>query len=160
MKRSPMAPRRTRVATSHPAARATAAKAVAAKRSAPRETGFSTATKALVRLRAGYRCEACAIWLGEHGGQVQHRVARGIGGSRRRNKPSNAALLCGTPQSGDHGRCEERDPHMNAAGFWLASWQDPKAEPIMLHDLSGGGMTVWLDDEGGYLTEPPIRDAA
>ena len=46
------------------------------------QTGFSDEVKALCRARARFHCEACGIWLGEHGGQIQHRLARGAGGSR------------------------------------------------------------------------------
>ena len=123
-------------------------------------TRFTAATKLLIRARAGNGdpedalCEACAIWLGRYGGQCQHRVAGQMGGSRLRNGASNGLLLCGTPQSGDHGLCESRDRHMNAQGFWLWSWQDPRTEPVMLHG-DGGGALVWLDGTGGYSTEPP-----
>jgi hypothetical protein len=57
--------------------------------------------------------------------------------------------------SAAHRLAETRDPHMHEQGFWLLSGQDPLAEPIMLHDASGGGITVWLTDSGEYALQPP-----
>jgi len=129
------------------------------------ETGFSRAVKDAVRKRAGDRCEACGTGVPPGYGNFQHRLARKSGGRRGAMKALigsivNATLLCGTPQSGDHGLCEARDPHMHAQGFWLEEGQDPAAEPIMLHGRGGSGMKVWLTPEGGYSTEPPEGVAA
>jgi hypothetical protein len=120
-----------------------------------KDTGFSATVKAAVRERARYRCEACGAYLGDCGGQLQHRLARRMGGSRSPliSTAANAALLCGTPNSGCHGRAESRDRDMNAEGFWLESWQSPLAEPIMLHG-SGSGVTVWLTEDGHYSLAP------
>ena len=128
------------------------------------ETGFSAAVRLAIRERAGggdvndARCESCNVWLGRYGGQVQHIVARMIGGSRRRNNISNGCLLCGNSLTGCHGLCEARDEHMRAMGFWRKSTDPPS--PLMLHGEQGG-VTVWLDDEGGYsLTAPERGEAA
>jgi hypothetical protein len=127
------------------------------------ETGFSDAVKATIHLRAGFRCEACGTWLGEKGGQCQHIVARGEGGSRDPliNSVVNGALLCGTPMTGCHGLCEDRDERMHAEGFWLDHGQDPAAEPFLVH-LPGdaGGMRKWRTDDGGYSDFAPGRRAA
>jgi hypothetical protein len=122
----------------------------AASRKPVRDTGFSRAVRALVWARSGGYCEACGTWLGDHGGQLQHRLARRAGGSRDAviSGAANAARLCGTPQSGCHGLCEARSEHMHAAGWWLASWQDPLAEPVLVH---GAGSGVTLTADGGYL---------
>lgn len=130
-------------------------KRTATRRRPSSQTGFSPAVKLLIRTRAGQGdpenacCEACGRWLGRYGGQCQHIQARQMGGSRHRNTASNGVLLCGTPQSLCHGLCESRDEGMHAAGFWLRSDEDP--QPVMLHDSSGGGVTVRLDDLGNYL---------
>lgn len=130
------------------------------------DTGFSRAVKLACRTRAGSgdpdeaRCEACAIWLGRYGGQVQHRLARRSGGSSDPEVSSlpNAALLCGTPFTGDHGRAESRDREMgpDGAGFWLRSGQHPADEPILLAGIDGG-IRVWLTAKGDYSTEAPVR---
>lgn len=127
-----------------------------------RETGFSAAVKLATRTRAGSGdpeqacCEACSACLGRYGGQVQHRLARGMGGSSDEATAAitNAALLCGTPQSLCHGLCERRDPHMHGAGFWLTSGQDPACEPILLAGRDGG-IRVWLTSFGSYSTTAP-----
>ena len=132
----------------------------ASPRKAPRDTGFTYAQRMKVRARAGNDniedacCECCGRWLGRYGGQVHHRCNRQAGGSRLRNRLSNAVLACGTPLTLCHGKCTALDEQMRAEGFVLDSGQDPLAEPIMLHGEQGG-VTVWLDDDGKYLRERP-----
>lgn len=143
--------------------------APAPKRKPARDTGFPATVKLQCRKRAGNgvvedaKCEACGIWLGRYGGQIQHRLARGSGGSSLPIVASvvNAALLCGTPASGCHGRAEDRDEEMRAWGFWLKhgdGW--PDEVPIMLHSEHGSGITVWLSADGEYGNEPPMGGAA
>lgn len=144
----------------------TRTKASPAPRKAPRNTGFSPEVKLLIRTRAGNGdpenacCEACAMSLGEDGGQIQHIYARQIGGSKRwlYRSAANGALLCGTPESGDHGLCEARDAHMYEMGFWRKrnGREKPGDYPIMLH--GGGG--VWLTPGGGYAFTAPGGIAA
>jgi hypothetical protein len=127
--------------------------------------GFSDRVRKLVRTRAGSgdlfvaTCEACGIWLGEHGGQIQHVVARGMGGTSNPvlSTLANATLLCGTAQTGDHGRAERRDPEMRDRGFWLPQGTDPRLMPMTLF----GGVVVWRSEtEPRYLYEPPAEEAA
>ena len=132
------------------------------------DTGFSPGVKLDTRTRAGNGdpeqacCEACAIWLGLYGGQVQHIVARLAGGRGPKapwwiNHIVNAALLCGTPFTGDHGRCEKRDPAMgeDGMGFWLPSTADPSVTPFMLH----GRLRAWRTVGGGYQDYAPAGAA-
>ena len=132
------------------------------------ETGFPRSVKLAVRKRAGdgdpdeARCEACGRWLGHRGGEVQHRAARGSGGCTDEviNGITNAVLLCGhgaAPiRSGCHGKCEDRDEHMamDAGGFWIRHGTTPEYDPrnvrVMLHGAGGGGITVWLLEDGTY----------
>ena len=105
-------------------------------------SGFSPNVRLLIRRRAGNgfpeeaRCEHDGRWLGEHGGQIQHIVARGMGGSRSRNGADNGALICGTSCDGCHGACERRDPVMRDRGFWRFSSDDPAKFPVR-HILYG-----------------------
>jgi len=131
---------------------------------APRsETGFSPAVKLQVRTRAGNgdpdeaRCEHCGVWLGRYGGQVQHIVARGMGGTSNPvlGTAANGALLCGTAQSGSHGLAERRDREMGVRGFWLPQGTDPRLVPMMLASGRGSGITVWRSVDGRYLFEAP-----
>jgi hypothetical protein len=134
-------------------------------------TGFSPRVRKLVRTRAGNGyaeqacCESCGIWLGEHGGQIQHRVARGQGGSKDPviNGPANATLMCGTPFSGCHGLAESRKPEhrMEDRGFVIKHGAGPEFDPRFVPLVLLGGVEVWLSEtEPRYLYEAPIGVAA
>lgn len=141
-----------------------------ARKKTSRRTGFSPAVKRAVRVRAGNGdpgaacCEACAVHLGEHGGEVQHRVARGMGGTSNPVLDSivNAALLCGAAalRTGCHARAEARNADMHERGFWLRRGEDPAAVPIKTASPLGFWVTVWLDADGGYSTVTPKAVAA
>jgi hypothetical protein len=121
-----------------------------------RQAGFLPATKKAIRRRAGHRCEACGCPVPPGFGNIQHRSARKMGGSRLAwvNSVVNGVLLCGTPFTGDHGLCESRDTHMHAQGFWLEQHEHPAEVPIMLHG-EFGGVLAWLTPAGGYSAEAP-----
>lgn len=129
-----------------------------------KHTGFSDAVKLAVRARAGggdpdqARCEATGVWLGRYGGEIQHRDARGMGGTSLplTNSIMNAVLL--SPEA--HRLAESRDRRMNAQGFWLRNGEDPAETPIMLQSQYGSGVTVWLTPQGGYSQTPPFGGAA
>lgn len=134
-------------------------------------TGFSPRVRKLVRTRAGGGdvtlacCEACGIWLGKHGGQVQHRVARGQGGCKDPviNGLANAALMCGTPQSLCHGDAESRNPEheMEKRGFVIRHGVGPEFDPRFVPLELLGGVRVWLSEtEARYLYEAPEVVAA
>lgn len=127
-----------------------------------RDTGFSAATRLAIRTRAGNGdpsaalCEATGVFLGERGGEIQHRRARGRGGSRDplTNSAANGALLSREA----HALAEARDERMRAEGWWIPSWVSPLDEPVLLH-CADGGLTVWLSEDGQYLLKPPGRAA-
>jgi len=107
--------------------------------------------RGLVLARDNWHCVACGkpaggacTWW-----SLQHRVARGQGGG---NEAWNLIVLCGSAVTGCHGRCEAQDREMQARGYWLESWQDPAAEPVMICGEQGG-VTVWLTDDGRYVAE-------
>ena len=160
MKRTPFA--RKPAEARHAARSKPLARSVGHRRTRRSAGEFSAQVRLDVRTRAGRGdpeqacCEACAVWLGAHGGQIQHRLGRKMGGSKRPviRSAANAALLCGTPQSGCHGLCESRDPAYHAGGFWLDEGQDPAVEPILLAS-DFGVLTVWLAPEGWYLSQAP-----
>ena len=114
-----------------------------------KDTGPSRRTRALVLKRDDWCCVACGRDIS--GGwpySLQHRLARGQGGG---SEPFNLITMCGSATSaGCHRRAEDRDRHMHAAGFYLESWQNPRSEPVMLHGRDGGGLLVWLTDDGHY----------
>ena len=125
-----------------------------------RDTGFSRAVRLAVRERAGNCCECHSIWLGDNGGELQHRVARGMGGRKSGAPPwingvANGVLMC-VP---GHRDAESRSAHMHERGFWLRSGEDPRLVPVMLHGLQGG-IAVWLTADGRYSARPPDEEAA
>ena len=125
---------------------------------AARDTGFSRAVKLAVRRRAGggdaglALCECCGTWLGQYGGDVQHIICRGMGGTSRPGIGTivNASLMCRR----DHDTAEARDPELFERGFWRHSWETPGATPLMLHGRDGG-FTRWLTADGGYSATAP-----
>ena len=127
-----------------------------APRKRPRDTGFSQLVKDAVRERAAHHCEACGCPVPPGYGNIQHRRARKMGGSRSPliSGIQNAVLLCGTPLTGCHGLAEKRDEHMHGMGIWLEEHEDPARVPIMF-DGEYGGTTVWLTDDAWYSTKPP-----
>ena len=127
-------------------------------RKSPRNTGPDELTRAVIYNRDGNRCAACGKSVPAGSWRsIQHRVARAHGGT---NDTFNLVLLCGSATSaGCHRVCEDRKKHMQAQGFYLESWQDPRAEPIMLHGQDGG-VTVWLTDDGEYALENPLAVTA
>ena len=130
------------------------------KTAARKATGFSPAVKLQVRTRAGTGdphdacCEATGVWLGRYGGEIQHRDARGMGGTSNpvTNSIVNAVLL----SKEAHRLAESRDKDMNKRGFWLENGQDPALTPVILF----GGVRRWLTPEGGYSDEAPGEVAA
>lgn len=133
-------------------------------------SGFTTRVRLLVRTRAGSGyagdacCEACGIWLGEHGGQIQHRLARGSGGSKDpvTRSAANAALMCGTAQSLCHGAAESRDPEqrMEDRGFVIRHGKGPDFDPRNVPLILFGDVKRWLSADGRYLDDPPQDVAA
>jgi hypothetical protein len=122
---------------------------------APRDTGPARLVRSVVLDRDQYACLACGKPVGLPGTwwSIQHRLARGQGGT---NDLFNLILLCGSATSaGCHLRCEQRDREMQAMGYWLESWQNPAAEPVMVHSEHGSGVTVWLAADGTYRFEAP-----
>jgi 5-methylcytosine-specific restriction enzyme A len=137
------------------------------RRSRP-ETGFPRAVKLLARTRAGNgdpeeaRCECCGKWLGRIGGEIQHRVARGYGGSRSPviNGICNAVLLCGNRYEGCHGKAEDRKPEMKDGGFYIPDGKgpghDPRLVPLRVRGEDGTVLAErWLTADGQWTTQDP-----
>ncbi len=134
------------------------------KRGPVRDTGPSPKVRALVLAREGMACAACGISVIGRPHSIQHRRARGMGGTadKSANSPSNLVLLCGSATSpgGCHLACEQRDIDMHGRGFWLRSWEDPAAIWVMLASEHGSGVTVWLAADGTYSVASPEGMAA
>lgn len=132
------------------------------------EAGFPQRVQLLVRSRAGTcdpdmaRCEACGVWLGRYGGQVQARLAhrRTDGKDLVISGTANAALLCGNRLLGCCSKVQARDQEMEARGWFIreggTAGHDPRYVPVMLFNPdSSSGVRMWLREGGTYSTEPP-----
>lgn len=81
-----------------------------------RRTDPTAATVRMVRERDDWRCARCGGWGPL---STQHRVARGMGGSRQpwKNEPANLLTLCGSGTTGCHGWIERRPAWAEAHGW-------------------------------------------
>lgn len=72
-----------------------------------------------------------------------HRINRGMGGSKNRNRPSNIVILCSVANSLIESDADWAET-AKRYGWKLLSWQDPEFEPV--YDMIAD---IWylLDDE-------------
>ena len=129
-------------------------------------TGFTTGTRLRIRRRAGAGdlleavCEACGVWLGRTLGEVQHVIAKGMGGTSLdvMNSAANGALLCGAVawQTGCHWEAEKRTADMAAKGFYVLGSHDPRLVAMTLFD----GRERFRSQDGQYLEHAPVLEAA
>jgi hypothetical protein len=120
----------------------------------PRDTGPDRTTRGLVLERDDWRCFCCgAVVLGQPH-NLQHRDARGMGGTSdpAANSPANLITLAGTPITGCHGRVEKRGAADNDRGYWLKNGQAPEDTRVWLWRLGW----VLLGDDGEVT---PLRGA-
>lgn len=108
-------------------------------------TSLST-TSAIVKGRAGGRCERCGTAHSQFW-SVHHRKPRGMGGSRdpELTQPSNLLLLCGSGTQGCHGWVESNRAEAYAVGLLIRGRVSPILVPVKLRY----GL-VTLDDVGGW----------
>jgi hypothetical protein len=121
------------------------------------DTGPSRDVRALVMERDNQCCQACGAGITGRPYSIQHRVARGMGGTSNPavNSFPSLVLMCGTGTTGCHGLAEQRDPEMHSRGFWLKRGEDPERVPVM---IAGPGYLIpaWLLPDGSRsLFEPP-----
>ena len=118
------------------------------RKGAPRKTGPSQETREIVYERDGYRCARCGRHAGNGPMSIQHRRARGMGGSKapNTNSPSNLILLCGDGVRGCHGHIEQNRDEARHTGFNVPQFvANPESIPVTYWD----GRTYKLNDEGG-----------
>lgn len=117
-----------------------------------RKTGPSPATVQLVRERDNHRCVRCGSVRDL---TTQHRVPRGMGGTRATwiNEPANLITLCGSGTTGCHGYCEHHPTHAKESGWAVSKYANPEDMPV----FTWRGW-IELDNAGGYrvldLTPP------
>lgn len=94
-----------------------------------RNTAPSASTVKLIRERDNWTCARCGAGSNL---STQHRVARGMGGTRGPgiNLPSNLLTLCGSGTTGCHGLVEAHPTWAQAHGWSVRRTQDPAAVPV------------------------------
>lgn len=100
-----------------------------------RRTGPSRAVRNLVWERDGGVCVRCGVPV--HGVySLQHRRARGMGGTRRgdANSPANLILMCGSATTGCHGWVESHPGEAARYGYRITQTTDPAAAPVLYPD--------------------------
>ncbi len=112
---------------------------------------ISRITRLLVLERANYRCERCGRTVIAALYSLQHRRARGMGGSRRKDTDTavNAGVLCGSATSPDgcHYAVEANPMMARDEGWRVAQHEDPAAIPVRLYT----GQLVYFTSDGGYM---------
>ncbi|MDO8308580.1 MAG: HNH endonuclease [Actinomycetota bacterium] len=109
-------------------------------------TAVTPAVREIVLTRAGWHCEHCYAALdGPWGYSVQHRDARGMGGSRQAwlGEPPNLLALCGSGTTECHGRVEHHPAWAYQRGLALRTGDDPERTPFM--DANGAWWLLIAD---------------
>lgn len=123
-----------------------------------RNSGPSAAVRALCLARDGWACVCCGISIVGQRYSLGHRLRAGQQG---KPVPSNLITLLGWGGESHHGRIDSRrDPSDEAKGYSLRSGQNPLLVPVTVFSPNGPGMTLWLGDDGKYLTAAPDGIAA
>lgn len=99
----------------------------------PTYTGPDRATRELVLERDDWHCFCCGRPISGQEYSLQHRDARGMGGSSDPmvNSPANLITLLGNALTECHGRVEKFHAADNVAGYWLKSGQIPAETPVL-----------------------------
>lgn len=122
------------------------------------EEQISPEVRALVLKRDGFRCVCCGVSVKGQHYSLGHRLRASQGG---KPVPSNLITLLGLGGEQHHGRIDSRrDPHDEARGYTVRSFQDPRKIGVMIFSENGSGATKWLSDDGEYLDEQPGELAA
>ncbi len=107
-----------------------------------------TANRQIVMGRAFGQCERCLH--ATLAGDPHHRRVRGMGGSKApdRHDPSNLVWVCRPCHDWVHAHPKESAE----TGFMIPRFPGTSPLEVPITDLSG--RTVYLDNEGQYLSEP------
>lgn len=115
---------------------------------------FDQAVRLVAQQRASDACEVRVLddclWGGGRGlpRSLQHRRARGMGGSRDHElgQAPNALVVCGDGVRGCHGWIEDHPAKATEYGWRLGPGEDPRTTPVRLWD----GREVYLGDGWWY----------
>lgn len=125
-----------------------------------RNTGPTQETRQAVMERDQFKCVRCGRAVSGEPGRdfsLQHRIPRGMGGSRdpRLNLPSNLVLMCGSGATMCHGHVESYRADAETDGYLVPRHLDPAEVPVTVATWPASGRTpavtvqYLLDDLGG-----------
>jgi hypothetical protein len=130
---------------------------------APRDTGPSRRVRRMVLERDDHCCVCCGKSVTGQAYSLQHRDARGMGGTSdpMANSAVNLVTMLGDGVSGCHGRVELRlDPADGPKGYRLEAGQDPALTPVWRVSESGVARWAWPTDKGAWIYEAPASKSA
>lgn len=96
----------------------------------------------------------CCVHCGRTGDDLvpQHRVNRGMGGSKELNRPSNIVVLCAVFNGLIESDAKAAEL-ANRMGWKLKSWQSPESTPVWYTPEgawffldNSGNRDIWLSD--------------
>jgi hypothetical protein len=105
-------------------------------RSKPTPAGTVTSGKVPARIRDaalcrdGRCCQRCGISLHGRDYSLQHRDARGMGGSKTKHTLANLVALCGTATTGCHGYVESQPIESDRLGWSVPNGATPEEWPV------------------------------
>lgn len=112
------------------------------------------AARRIVLERDQNTCQRCGTDVLYKLASVQHRIARGRGGSAEDRiwSPANLALLCGsaTTPGSCHNRVENEDRDRGKWEGWVLPMNNPGIDPAGEPALSYRGWVLY-DNEGGWV---------
>lgn len=115
-------------------------------------TGVTPLVRRQVIERDRNICQWCGLWVETEGGfySLQHRRARGMGGSSRidTNLPSNLVLVHGSGVTLCHGHIESHRDEAARRGFNVAQRLNPTEVPLLVRS-GPAGQWVRFDVLGG-----------
>lgn len=109
-------------------------------------TGFTKTTRRLVIERDKGICQWCGELVRVDDYSLQHRRARGMGGTRDRvaNSTANGVVVHGSGTTGCHGYIEANPHEAHERGFRVYQGKDPRTVPL----IDWRGRSWWLTDDG------------
>lgn len=116
---------------------------------------FTPQVRAVVNERDG-----CCVGCGRRDGlTIQHRRARGMGGSKdlATRSAANGLVLCGSGVHGCHGWAEANPASAAFLGWRVPQHSNPATTPVWREHSPYGPHWALLDDEGGWTrpADPP-----